>query len=508
MAILPAIDFPGPLRNAVAGEITIGEDKMADRPTTAVAGTAEAPHAGLEPDAIGPAQDTIIGMANAAPAVSVGLTLAALAAAAAYAVGPIIVLTAIPMLIIANAYRRLNLWQAQCGASFEWVGRSINPYLGFMTGWLMITGTLVGVVSGVVVLAPSVLAVFGSTSTSTWPDILISTAILLIMVVIAIIGIRITARIQVGMGLIEYVILIGFAITGLVLVLSHHHGTFPITKGWFTISGIGGKGSLAAGFLIAVFMYTGWDASVYVNEETTRRTINPGRAAVLAVLFLAIIFTISEVGLQGVVSPARLQANSSSALVYVAQAMGGGGWAKVMALALALSVIASTGVGIVALGRMIYGMARRRALPPLLAAIHPRFSTPAVATLIIGAILVAVTWVYLLSTSVANAFTQVIDVTGLLYAAFYVLTAFAAVTYFRRRIVSNAADLVLVGILPLVAAAFLVWLVVKSLLAAPAPQLWSVAGVVVVGIVLMLLARFVLQSPFFQVERESAPREG
>jgi thiaminase/transcriptional activator TenA len=61
--------------------------------------------------------------------------------------------------------------KAQCGASFEWVGRSINPCLGFMTGWLMITGTLVGVVSGVVVLAPSVLAVFGSTSTSTWPDI-------------------------------------------------------------------------------------------------------------------------------------------------------------------------------------------------------------------------------------------------------------------------------------------------------------------------------------------------
>ena len=68
-------------------------------------------------------------------------------------------------------------------------------------------------------------------------------------------------------------------------------------------------------------------------------------------------------GLQGVVSPAKLQANSSSALVYVAQALGGGGWAKVMALALALWVIASTGVGIVILARMIYGMASHRVLP-------------------------------------------------------------------------------------------------------------------------------------------------
>jgi amino acid transporter len=176
----------------------------------------------------------------------------------------------------------------------------------------------------------------------------------------------------------------------------------------------------------------------------------------------------------------------------------------VMALALALSVIASTGTGIAVLGRMTYGMARRRVLPPFLAAIHARFSTPAIATLIIGAILVVATWVYLLSTSVANAFTQVIDVTGLLYAGFYVLTAFSAMVYFRRRILSNAADLVLVGILPLAAAAFLIWLVVKSLLVAPAPQLWSVVGIVAAGIVLMLVARLVLRSSFFQIPRESA----
>jgi amino acid transporter len=480
---------------------------MADRPLTTVPGDAQADSSGLQPDAIGPVQDTVIGMANAAPAVSVGLTLAALAAATAYASGPIIILTAIPMLIIANAYRRLNLWNAHCGASFEWVGRAISPYLGFLTGWLMIAGTLVGSISGVVVLAPSVLAIFGSSSTSTWPNILIATAIIVIMVLIAIVGIRITARTQVGLGLIEYVILIGFAIAGLVAVLGHHHGTFPMTRGWWSISGIGGHGSLAAGFLIAVFMYTGWDASIYVNEETTHRSTNPGRAAVMAVALLAIIFTISEVGLQGAVSPARLQHNSDSALVYVGQALGGGGWAKVMALSLALSVIASTGTGIVVLGRMTYGMARHRVLPPFLSNVHRRFATPAIATVIIGLILTAATWVYLLSSSIADAFTQLIDVTGLLYAAFYVLTAASAMVYYRRRILGNARDAVLVGVLPVGAAAFLVWLLVKSLLAAPAQQLWSVAGIVIAGVVLMLVARFALKSPFFQIPRESAAAE-
>ena len=76
----------------------------------------------LQPNAISTAQDTVIGMAYAAPTLSIGLTLAGLVAATSYAVGPIILLTAVPMIIIANAYRRLNLWNANCGASFEWVG--------------------------------------------------------------------------------------------------------------------------------------------------------------------------------------------------------------------------------------------------------------------------------------------------------------------------------------------------------------------------------------------------
>ena len=480
---------------------------MTDRPETAAPAGAPVIPAQLEPDAIGAAQDTVIGMANAAPAVSVGLTLAALAATAAYGSGPVILLCAIPMLIIANAYRRLNLWNANCGASFEWVGRAINPYLGFITGWLMIAGSLFGAIAGVVVLAPSVLAIFGDSALSTWPNIAISSIVIVVLLVIAVVGIRLTARTQVGMGLIEYLILIGFSVAGLVVVLRHHHGTFPITRQWLNLSGIGGKGSLASGLLIAVFMLAGWDATIYVNEEVKHRRHNPGRAAVIAVALLIVIYTFAQVGLQGVVSPAKLQANSSSVLVYVAQALGGGGGAKVMALALALSVIASTGVSIVILARMIYGMASHRVLPTVLGTVSPRYATPAVASVVVGVILIAVTWVYLLSSSIANAFTQLINLTGVLYASFYILTALSAIAYYRRRIFSNAWDAVLVGILPMTAAGFLTWIVIKSTQNAAASQKWSLIGILGVGVVLMLVARYVLHSPFFQIPRESAEKE-
>jgi amino acid transporter len=481
---------------------------MTDQTATAAAVAGNVPATRLEPDAIGVAQDTVIGMASSAPAASVGLTLAALAVATAYGSGPIIILTAIPMLVIANAYRRLNMWNANCGASFEWVGRAINPYLGFITGWLMVAAYIIATVSGVEILGPTVLAVFGANSTTTWSNILIGTIVGLVMLVIAIVGIRITARAQVGMALVEYLILIGLAIAGLVFVFGHHAGTVHFSAGWLSPTGIGGKGSAVAGFLTAVFIFTGWDGTLYVNEEVKHRRINPGRAAIIAVGLLTVIYTLSIVGLQGMISPAKMAhaAANGTALLAVASAIGGGFWAKAMALALALSVIATTGTGIVLSARIVYGMASYRVLPEFLSNVSRRFATPVAASVVVGLLIVILSAVYLLATSVQGAFNNVVDVTGLLFAIFYILTALATVVYYRRRL-SRPWDLLILGILPIAAAGFLGWIVVKSLIGAGSAEIWSLIGIVVVGIVLMLIGRFVLRSPFFRTPRESEPAQ-
>jgi amino acid transporter len=480
---------------------------MSEQSTVVTPGIVPSPPDRFEPDAIGVTQDTIIGMATSAPAAVVAITLASLAATGAYGGGPLLIVSAIPMLIIANAYRRLNMWNANCGASFEWVGRAINPYLGFLTGWLMIAGYVLGTLSGVEVLGPQVLAVFGTSSANTWANIAIATVVGLGMLTIAVIGIRITARTQVVMAIVEYSILVGMSIWGLLFVLGHHAGTVPITRGWFSLSGIGGHGDVVGGFLIAVFAFSGWDGSVYVNEEVKHRRVNPGRAALIAVALLAVLYTLAQVGLQGVVSAKNLQANSSSALVYVAQALGGSGWSKVMALAIALSVIATTGTGIVVGARITYGMASYRTLPEFLGNVSRRFSTPAVASIAFGLVVTALAWVYLLATSVQNAFSYVVDLTGILFAIFYIVTALACMVYYRRRVISNGWDTIMLGILPLGSAGFLGWMTEKSVVAAPWPERWSLVGIVGAGLIAMLAARFVLKSEFFHTRRESDPGE-
>jgi len=171
-----------------------------------------------------------------------------------------------------------------------------------------------------------------------------------------------------------------------------------------------------------------------------------------------------------------------------------------MAFALVLSVIASTGTGIVASSRIAYGMASHRVLPPVFGQISGRYNTPAIGSIIIAVILIAATWAELLSTSIANVFTDVV-------ALFYMLTACAAIVYYRRRVFSNVWDSLLVGILPLASVVFLGWVVVKSLQGAPNAQRYALIGIVVAGLLMMFVARFALRSQFFHLPRESAPRE-
>ena len=65
------------------------------------------------------------------------------------------------------------------------------------------------------------------------------------------------------------------------------------------------------------------------------------------------------------------------------------------------------------------------------------------ASIVTGVCSIALTWVYLLATSVQGAFNAIVTVSGLLFAAFYVLTALATIVYYRRRLVASVRDLIL-----------------------------------------------------------------
>ena len=102
-----------------------------------------------------------------------------------------------------------------------------------------------------------------------------------------------------------------------------------------------------------------------------------------------------------------------------------------------------------------------------------------------------------------SAFSYVLNNTGILYATFYCVTALAAMVYYRRRVLSNVSDAITLGLLPLASIVFLAWIAIKSIFNAPAAQNYSLLGFVVVGLILLLMAKFVWRSSFFETRRET-----
>jgi amino acid transporter len=457
----------------------------------------------LRANAIGLKDAVIIGMASSGPTASIALTLAAIVSVSSYA-GPVaIIVCFLPMLGIALAYRRLNQWHVNCGGSYLWAGRAISPYFGFMVGWVMLLGYFLGTISDVLPIGPYALQVVWPSEVSSNVAAAISASIWLIVVtVIAYIGIQATARLQWLFATIEYTVITVFAVAALVAVFGGNSKSAPFDWSWFSWHTLGGTTGLVNGILIAVYMFSGWDTAIYVNEETTEARVNPGRAVVIGVITLGIMYTVLTFAYQGAVKPAALQAHGENALAYITKQIAGSPWDKVMILAVLLSIVGATQTAMVSGARIAFAMGDDKVLPPALGKSHPTHRTPYVATLLFAGLALIVLWLYLLgSSSIQDSFDKVIGSVGLCFAIFYAATGLAMAVYYRKLAAASLRNLLELAVIPLASAAFLVWVVWKSV---PGLGGWNSSimhylyVMIAIGVVLLLLARQLGQTTYFK----------
>src|SRR2546425_2227431 len=91
--------------------------------------TVKVPDKGLKKNAIGYLSNVVIGVASTAPAYSLAATLGfvvAVGGVGAHAPAVLIV-SFIPMLFVAAAYKYLNHADPHCGTTFTWATRSFGP---------------------------------------------------------------------------------------------------------------------------------------------------------------------------------------------------------------------------------------------------------------------------------------------------------------------------------------------------------------------------------------------
>jgi amino acid transporter len=417
-------------------------------------GAIKAPDKGLKRDAIGFLSNVVIGVASTAPAYSLAATLGFIVADQGVGTkAPAVLLVSfVPMLLVALGYRYLNRADPDAGTTFAWTTRAFGPGFGWLNGWAIFLADLLVMASLAFIASTYTFKLFGWHWAETHKGAALVGAVLwiLLMTWICYRGIELSARTQQALLTFEVVMLVVFATVALVTVYANHpsHSIEPHAS-WFNPFDLNFKDLLVA-MLLGIFIYWGWDSGVAVNEESEDPAEGPGRSAVISTLLLVVIYLFVTAGAQSFHGPGFLanEENASDVLNALGSGVLGAVGVKFLIVAVLTSASASTQTTILPTARTTLSMAHWGALPNVIGKINPKFLTPTVSTWGFGllAIATAVPLILISETVLELAVVAL----GIPVCFYYGSTGFACAWYYRHELRKSARNFFLVGLAPLI----------------------------------------------------------
>jgi amino acid transporter len=455
---------------------------------------------------------TVIATSSVAPAYTLAATAAFLVAAVGFGSPAAILAGFLPVLFIAIAYYYLNKMDPNCGASYSWVSRTLNPYIGWFSGWVQLAANVLFCASAPILGGTYTLLLLNSlfpgqvtsdgASNKYWIAV-VGIMWLALVTFMVVRGIRITANFQWILVLIETLIVIGFAVAALVKVASGHPNSTSFSASWFSPGSLGGFSGATAGAALAVFFFWGWDTAANINEETKDADTSPGKAGILSMFILLGIFLLMIIALQMFLSQQQLNDpnNQGDILYFFAQQLAGSPLSYLMILAVLSSTVATTQTTLLPSSRLSFSMARDGAFPSAFGRVHPQWRTPWLGTIISSAAALVIILVTLFSDSVSTIFGNLILNIGVLVAVYYGVTGFASAWAFRKVLFSSGRLFLFAGLLPLVGGVLLLSIGGYVMYTAWTTDITTALPVLVsmaLGLPLLLIAVVTNRSGFFR----------
>jgi amino acid transporter len=422
---------------------------------------------GLKTGALGYLSNLVIGVASTAPGYSLAATLGFVVAiqGMGFHAPAVMIVSFIPMLLIASAYYYMNKADPDCGTSFTWVTRAMGPRLGWLTGWAIVAADVVVMAALAYIAGVYTFLLFGlDAAAGNLLDVSIVAAIwIIVMTAICYIGIELSARTQYFLLAAEIAALGLFAAVALAKVYFGDPGGFHVQLDWFNPFTLhGGSTALIDGVLLGVFIYWGWDSGVCVNEESEDSANGPGRAAVMSTILLVLIYVVVATAAQAYAGTTFLKHHGDDVLSALGGPVLGSPLDKVLIIAVLTSASASTQTTILPTARTTLSMARFGSIPKVFGRIHPRYLTPDVSTLVMGA--VSLVWTLVIINISQNVLSDSITGIGFQIAFYYGLTGFACVVFYRKELFKSLKNFLMVGVVPFLGGAMLTFIFVKAFL--------------------------------------------
>ncbi len=271
---------------------------------------------------------------------------------------------------------------ASAGYAYTYASRSLGKSAGFMAGWLYSFGLICFVpmtMAGVSYLAVDLMHL----STGWWFPLFLVGMVLL--VVLSIVRIKVTTRLQLVVAAATVLVILIVDIVVTAKGGAHGNSLAPFS---FSHTNKGGFNGVFYGIILGITSYIGFETAADFGEETA----NPRRAipiAIIASVGFAILFYLwSTYSLTigfGVDNGAAFGADPF-AMKTIAAKFVGGPLPQLVELGALLSAFFVC-VGCATAGtRTLYAMGREGVLPRWLGQTHPRFQTPANATVSVAVV--------------------------------------------------------------------------------------------------------------------------
>ncbi|MGL5943208.1 MAG: APC family permease [Waterburya sp.] len=446
--------------------------------------------------------DTItLAVAGSAPSYSLNATTAPLVAAVGVAAPGALLYGAIPMFGIAFAFMYLNRWRADAGAGYAWVGRSLNPYLGFMAGWTFLTLSTAFLVTAALPIGVTTLALLAPQYQDNVTIATIVAGIWLSGVgMLTILGVDLATRFQRIMTAIEVFSLLALIIGGFIKFSQAPVQSF--SWAWFSPTAFVSFQTFVAGMTIAAFYYFGWDITSNVAEETQHSQETPGNSGVIGMIGVFLLLVLVQIMTQMGLGADVIEKNSANLFAALGNAIFPRPWGTIAVLAVLVSTVGTTETQLTQCSRMLFSMGRDRAISRRFEEVHPHFKTPWLAGLTI-----VVLGLFLLVLSSANEsisaiMTNLISAIGVMVSFYYGAVGLACAWYYRKTMRNNWRTFLGQGVWSVGSAIALFVIALVQL-----PQLglevagWTLAALSI-GIIPMLYYRLKYRSSFYSDQLE------